>query len=217
MIQHKKGIYEKFIKRPLDFILSLVSLIVLSPLLITISILVRINLGSPVIFKQERPGRNEKFFTMYKYRTMTDDKDEHGNLLPDSVRLTKFGKFLRSTSIDELPELWNIIKGDMSFIGPRPLLVRYLPYYFDHERLRSDVRPGITGLAQVNGRNALTWDERFATDVEYVNKLTFLNDIKIIVKTVLVVFMKRDILVGNEHVLLDLDVERSGVVLNGEK
>ncbi|WP_019230347.1 sugar transferase [Sedimentibacter sp. B4] len=212
-----KGIYIRFFKRPMDFILSLMAIIVLSPVLIIVAILVRFKLGSPVLFKQKRPGLNEKIFTMYKFRTMTDEKDENGELLPDSVRLTKFGRTLRSTSLDELPELFNILKGDMSIVGPRPLLIRYLPYYFDHERLRSSVRPGITGLAQVNGRNTLTWDERFATDVEYIKKLTFLNDVNIIVRTVLVVFQKKDILVGDEHVLLDLNVERSGVVPNGEK
>lgn len=213
----QKGFYQSFVKRPMDFILSLMAIIVLSPVLIIVGVLVRFKLGSPVLFKQKRPGLNEKIFTMYKFRTMTDEKDENGELLTDSVRLTKFGKMLRSTSLDELPELFNILKGDMSIVGPRPLLIRYLPYYFDCERQRSNVRPGITGLAQVNGRNALTWNERFAIDVEYVKQLSFLNDLKIIVRTVLVVFQKKDILVGDEHVLLDLDVERSEVVPNGEK
>jgi lipopolysaccharide/colanic/teichoic acid biosynthesis glycosyltransferase len=216
-VKSNKGIYRRFLKRPMDFILSLMAIIVLSPVLIIVGVLVRFKLGSPVLFKQKRPGLNEKIFTMYKFRTMTDEKDENGEPLPDSVRLTKFGRMLRSTSLDELPELFNILKGDMSIVGPRPLLIRYLPYYFDHERQRSNVRPGITGLAQVNGRNALTWNERFAIDVEYVKQLTFLNDFKIIVRTVLVVFQKKDILVGDEHVLLDLDVERSGVVSSGEK
>lgn len=214
---NNKGVYRRFFKRPMDFILSLMAIIVLSPVLMIVAILVRFKLGSPVLFKQKRPGLNENIFTMYKFRTMTDEKDENGELLPDSVRLTKFGRILRSTSLDELPELFNILKGDMSIVGPRPLLIRYLPYYFNHERLRSDVRPGITGLAQVNGRNVLTWNERFAIDVEYVKKLSFLNDLKIILRTVLVVFQKKDILVGDEHVLLDLDVERSGVVPNGKK
>ncbi|MBS7528109.1 sugar transferase [Fusibacter paucivorans] len=208
--------YRRFLKRPMDFILSLMAIIVLSPVLIIVGVLVRFKLGSPVLFKQKRPGLNEKIFTMYKFRTMTDEKDENGELLPDSVRLTKFGRMLRSTSLDELPELLNILKGDMSIVGPRPLLIRYLPYYHEHERLRSDVRPGITGLAQVNGRNSLTWDDRFATDNEYVKNVTLLSDIKIIVKTVLVVFQKKDILVGDEHVLLDLDVERSGDMPNGK-
>ena len=216
-VSNNNGIYRRFLKRPMDFILSLMAIIVLSPVLIIVGVLVRFKLGSPVLFKQKRPGLNEKIFTMYKFRTMTDEKDENGELLPDSIRLTKFGRMLRSTSLDELPELFNILKGDMSIVGPRPLLIRYLPYYFDYERQRSNVRPGITGLAQVNGRNALTWNERFAIDVEYVKQLSFLNDLKIIVRTVLVVFQKKDILVGDEHVLLDLDVERSEVVPNEEK
>lgn len=210
------GIYKRFIKRPMDFILSLIAIIVLSPILLVVGLLARVKLGSPVLFKQKRPGLNEKIFTMYKFRTMTDERDGNGQLLPDSVRLTKFGKFLRSTSLDELPELFNILKGDMSIVGPRPLLRRYLPYYRENERLRSNVRPGITGLAQVNGRNALTWDKRFATDVEYVKNMTLLNDIIIIVKTVVVVFQKKDILVGNEHILLDLDVERGEGVSDGK-
>lgn len=159
--------YAKYIKRILDLILSLMALIVLMPLMIIIGILVRINLGSPIIFKQKRPGKNEKIFTLYKFRTMTDKRDIDGNLLPDEYRLTKFGKFLRSTSLDELPELINIIKGDMAIVGPRPLLVEYLPYYTEEEKHRHDVRPGLTGLAQVNGRNALQWEERFSFDLQY--------------------------------------------------
>ncbi len=204
------SLYEKYFKRLFDIFVSAVGIIVLSPILIIVSILVRVKLGSPIIFKQDRPGLNEEIFTLYKFRTMTDKKDEHGNLLPDTKRLTNFGKKLRSTSLDELPELFNILKGDMSIVGPRPLLIRYLPYYYKHERVRSAVRPGITGLAQVSGRNALSWDKRFATDVKYVNELTFINDIKIIIKTFLVVFQKKDILVGDEHVLLSLDLEREG-------
>lgn len=204
----KGGIYRRFIKRPMDFILSLFAIIVLSPILLVVAILVRTKLGSPVLFKQKRPGLNEKIFMMYKFRTMTDERDENGNLLPDSVRLTKFGRLLRSTSLDELPELFNILKGDMSIIGPRPLLVRYLPYYREEERLRSKVRPGITGLAQVSGRNALTWDERFKTDVDYVNNLSLILDVKILINTILVVFQRKDILVGSEHIMKDLDVER---------
>lgn len=159
--------YAKYIKRTLDLILSLMALIVLMPLMIIIGILVRINLGSPIIFKQKRPGKNEKIFTLYKFRTMTDKRDIDGNLLPDEYRLTKFGKFLRSTSLDELPELINIIKGDMAIVGPRPLLVEYLPYYTEEEKHRHDVRPGLTGLAQVNGRNAISWEERFSFDLQY--------------------------------------------------
>jgi undecaprenyl phosphate N,N'-diacetylbacillosamine 1-phosphate transferase len=208
MKNSKDGLYRRFIKRLIDFILSLIAISVLSPVLLIVATLVRFKLGSPILFKQGRPGLNEEIFMMYKFRTMTDEKDENGNLLPDSERLTKFGKFLRSTSLDELPELFNILKGDMSIIGPRPLLVRYLPYYREEERLRSKVRPGITGLAQVSGRNALTWDERFKTDVDYVNHLSFILDVKIFINTILVVFQRKDILVGSEHIMKDLDVER---------
>jgi len=171
--------YRKYFKRPLDFILSLIAIIVLSPVFIIIAILVRIKLGSPVIFKQDRPGLNEKIFTMYKFRTMTDERDENGELLPDSKRLTKFGRMLRSTSLDELPELFNILKGDMSFVGPRPLLVEYLPLYNEQQRRRHEVRPGLTGYAQVNGRNAISWEEKFKYDLEYVEKISFLLDLKI--------------------------------------
>ena len=180
--------YKNCIKRCLDFLLSLCGIIVLSPVLLVLCILVRVKLGSPVLFRQERPGRDEKIFTLCKFRTMTDEKDENGKLLPDAVRLTKFGKFLRGTSLDELPELFNILKGDMSIIGPRPLLVSYLPYYSERERLRHSVRPGLTGLAQVSGRNFIDWDRRLAKDVEYVENLTFGMDVKVLwmtVKTVL--------------------------------
>lgn len=182
-----------FIKRFLDFILSLLALIVLSPLLLIIAVLVRIKLGSPIIFKQERPGLNEKIFILYKFRTMTDKKDCYGNLLPDEVRLTKFGKLLRSTSLDELPELVNIIKGDMSIVGPRPLLVRYLPLYNDKQKHRHDVRPGFTGYAQVNGRNAISWEEKFDLDIYYVNHVSFFMDVKIIIKTVKAVIFREGI------------------------
>src|SRR5690554_5967289 len=168
--------YQKYFKRPLDFIMALLGLIILSPLLLVIAILVRIKLGSPVIFKQPRPGLNEKIFTLYKFRTMTDERDENGELLPDEQRLTPFGKWLRSSSLDELPELWNILKGDMSFVGPRPLAVEYLPYYTEIERIRHTVRPGLTGLAQINGRNAVSWEERFRYDVNYVETITFQGD-----------------------------------------
>ncbi len=176
--------YKKCIKRCLDFILSLCGIIVLSPVLVVLCILVRVKLGSPIFFNQERPGKDEKIFTLHKFRTMTDARDEKGELLPDAVRLTKFGKFLRAASLDELPELFNIIKGDMSIIGPRPLLVSYLPYYTERERLRHSVRPGLTGLAQVSGRNFLDWDRRFQKDVEYVEHLTFGMDLKVLWMTV---------------------------------
>ncbi len=200
--------YAKYIKRVLDLILSLMALIILMPLMIIIAILVRIKLGSPVIFKQERPGKNEKIFTLYKFRTMTNKKDENGNLLPDEKRLTKFGKILRSTSLDELPELFNILKGDMAIVGPRPLLVKYLPYYTDEERHRHDVRPGLTGLAQIHGRNTTSWKDRFKYDIDYVRNITFLGDIKILLKTIVKVVKKEDILVGNEHIMKTLDKER---------
>jgi len=185
--------YKRFFKRPMDFILSLLALVVLSPLLIISAILVRIKLGSPVIFKQQRPGLNEKIFTIYKFRTMTDKKDSDGNLLPDGERLTDFGRFLRKTSIDELPELFNILNGDMSIVGPRPLAVSYLPYYSQEERKRHSVRPGLTGLAQVNGRNAITWEEKFFYDIQYVNNVTFYLDFSIITKTIFVVCKRTNI------------------------
>ena len=192
--------YRNYIKRLLDIVISLVALIVLSPVLLIVAILVRCKLGSPVIFYQERPGYNEKIFKLCKFRTMTDERDEEGNLLPDSVRLTKFGRILRTTSLDELPELWNILKGDMSMIGPRPLLISYLPYYTEEERLRHTVRPGLTGLAQVRGRNLLDWDKRFATDVEYVRNLTFAMDVKIFFLTIKKVFVREDIEVDTNKV-----------------
>ena len=186
-------IYESFFKRILDVFLSGIALLVLSPILLIVAILVRFKLGSPIFFKQERPGKNEKIFNMYKFRTMTDETDNHGNLLSDEKRLTNFGKTLRSTSLDELPELWNIFKGDMSIVGPRPLLVQYLPLYNDFQQQRHDVRPGLTGLAQVNGRNAVNWIEKFKLDVQYVHNVTFRNDINIIIKTIKTVFKREDI------------------------
>ena len=183
----------KYIKRILDIISSLLAIIILSPLLAVTAVLVKTKLGSPVLFKQERPGKDEKIFTLMKFRTMTDERDENGELLPDEVRLTKFGKFLRSTSIDELPELFNILKGDMSVIGPRPLLVQYLPYYTEEERHRHDVRPGLTGWAQVNGRNSLDWDHRFECDVEYVKNMSLLFDVKSMFSTILKVIEKSDV------------------------
>ena len=185
MSNHKPyGPYERFLKRPLDCVLSSLALVVLSPVIGVTALLVRTKLGSPVLFKQERPGKDEKIFSIYKFRSMTDERDENGELLPDDVRLTKFGKKLRATSLDELPELFNIVKGDMAIIGPRPLLVRYLPYYTGEERHRHDVRPGLTGMSQVHGRNYSSWQERFSYDLSYVNKITFIGDVKIIVDTV---------------------------------
>lgn len=185
--------YKNFFKRFFDVVLSLLALIVLSPVLLVVAILVRIKLGSPVLFKQKRPGKNEKIFTLYKFRTMTDKKDENGNLLPDEQRLTKFGKMLRSTSLDELPELINILKGDMSIVGPRPLLVEYLPLYNDIQKHRHDVRPGLTGLAQISGRNAITWEDKFIKDIEYISDITFINDCKIVLGTVAKVFKREGI------------------------
>ena len=194
------GLYNKYIKRILDILISLTFIVLFSWLYLILVILVRIKLGSPVLFCQERPGYNEKIFTLYKFRTMTDKRDEKGNLLPDSERLTKFGSMLRSTSLDELPEMFNILKGDMSLIGPRPLLVEYLPYYTEEERLRHSVRPGLTGLAQVSGRNYLAWDKRLAKDVEYVNHISFIMDVRIIIKTIMVVFKKEDVSVDTNVV-----------------
>lgn len=192
--------YRRCIKRILDIIISGIALLLLSPVFLILAILVRTKLGSPVIFHQERPGYQEKIFTLCKFRTMTDERDENGELLPDARRLTPFGSFLRKTSLDELPELWNIFKGDMSLIGPRPLLVGYLPYYTERERLRHTVRPGLTGLAQVSGRNFLSWDERLAKDVEYVEHLSFLMDVKVFFQTISVVFRSDDVSVDSEAV-----------------
>ncbi len=200
--------YRKFGKRFLDILISGMALILLSPVFLTVAILVRVKLGSPIIFHQKRPGKDEKIFTLCKFRTMTDAKDEKGNLLPDEVRLTSFGKLLRATSLDELPELWNILKGDMSLVGPRPLLVEYLPYYRREEKLRHSVRPGLTGYAQVNGRNFLGWDHRLEKDVFYVKNLSFLLDLKILIKTVMVVVKKEDVSVDSNAVECYLWEER---------
>ena len=189
--KRRRGIYERFIKRALDMILSGIAIIILSPILLIVAVLVKTKLGSPVIFKQERPGLNEKIFKMYKFRSMTDAKDENGELLPDEERLTSFGKKLRSTSLDELPELFNIFKGDMSIVGPRPLMVSYLPLYNEFQKHRHDVRPGLTGLAQISGRNLLSWKERFEKDISYVENISFTLDMKIIFNTVKSV-IKRD-------------------------
>lgn len=177
----------------MDFSLSFIALILLSPIFLMVALLVRLKLGSPIIFSQARPGKNEEIFRMYKFRTMTDERDAQGELLPDSVRLTKFGRILRSTSLDELPELWNIVKGDMSIVGPRPLLVQYLELYNPTQKRRHEVRPGLTGLAQISGRNAISWEEKFALDVEYIDEITFLNDCKIILITIKKVFVKEGI------------------------
>jgi lipopolysaccharide/colanic/teichoic acid biosynthesis glycosyltransferase len=193
MKNSKGGIYRKFVKRPMDFILSLIAIIALSPVFLIVALLVKTKLGSPVLFKQKRPGLNEEIFMMYKFRTMTDARDMNGNLLPDSVRLTKFGRLLRSTSLDELPELFNILKGDMSIIGPRPLLVQYLPLYNEHQKRRHEVRPGLSGLAQVSGRNAISWEDKFNLDVEYVDNVSFIEDWKIIFLTLKKVFIREGI------------------------
>ena len=192
-MRRKRGFYEACMKRSLDFICALCGIVVLSPILLITALLVKMKLGSPVIFKQERPGLNEKIFTLYKFRTMTDEKYENGNLMPDEVRLTKFGKWLRSTSLDELPELFNILKGDMSIVGPRPLLPEYLPRYNRYQARRHEVRPGFTGLAQVRGRNAISWEEKFDWDVKYVDHISFLLDMKIIFRTVKIVFCREGI------------------------
>lgn len=186
------GPYEKYFKRPLDIFCGLAAVLVFWWLYIILAILVRVKLGSPVIFQQPRPGKDEKIFNLYKFRSMTDERDENGNLLPDEVRLTKFGKLLRATSLDELPEAFNIIKGDMSVIGPRPLLVSYLPYYTEEEHHRHDVRPGLSGWAQVNGRTVCGWDKKLAYDLEYVNNISFLFDLKVIWKSVQVFFSHAD-------------------------
>lgn len=187
--------YKKYIKRILDIILSLIAIIITLPIFLIVGILILIFIGQPAIFRQKRPGKNEKIFTMYKFRTMTNKKDEDGNLLPDELRLTKLGKFLRKTSLDEIPEFINILKGDMSFVGPRPLLVEYLPYYTGEEHHRHDVRPGLTGLAQVSGRNLLNWNDKFQKDLEYINNITFINDVKIVAKTIKEVIERKNIVV----------------------
>lgn len=188
--QPKDRIYAKYVKRIIDFILATLALVVLSPVFLVLVILVRTKLGKPVLFRQQRPGKGEKIFKLYKFRTMTDERDENGELLPDEVRLTKFGRWLRSTSLDELPELWNIVKGDMSIVGPRPLLVQYLPLYNEEQKHRHDVRPGFTGYAQVNGRNSISWEEKFKHDVYYVNNISFWLDVRIVGKTILTVLKK---------------------------
>jgi len=189
----KGGLYKRIFKRPMDFVLSLIAIIILSPVFLIVAVLVRTKLGSPVLFKQERPGLNEETFSMYKFRSMTDKRDENGDLLPNELRHTKFGKLLRSTSLDELPGLFNILKGEMSIIGPRPLLIDYLPLYSEEQKHRHDVRPGLSGLAQVSGRNAITWEQKFKHDVEYVNNISFMLDCKIILSTLLKVFKREGV------------------------
>ena len=202
-MKHKPyGPYEKFIKRPQDFLCALLATIVLSPVMLITAILVAVKLGRPVLFKQERPGRDAKIFKIYKFRTMTDERDEEGNLLPDDVRLTSFGKKLRSTSLDELPELFNMLKGDMSVVGPRPLMPKYLPRYNERQARRHEVRPGFTGLAQVHGRNSISWEEKFDWDVKYVDHITFLGDWKIIFETVKTV-LKREGITSDTSVTME--------------
>ena len=220
MKQGKQGIYARYIKRILDVLLSGCALVVLSPVLLIVAVLVRTKLGSPVIFCQERPGKDEKVFKMYKFRSMTDARDENGELLPDEVRLTKFGRALRSTSLDELPELWNIFKGDMSIVGPRPLLVEYLPLYNEEQHHRHDVTPGLTGLAQVHGRFNLLWQEKFAYDIEYVNHISFRNDLSIVLQTVRDIFRKEDTEnpeLGTWYPFLGNDVEDQQITLKRTK
>lgn len=197
------GFYSRNLKRPMDFTLSLIAIFFLSPVILTVAIMVRIKHGSPIFFRQNRPGLNEKIFKMYKFRTMTDEKDENGEFLPNHLRITKFGRFLRSTSLDELPELFNILKGDMSIIGPRPLLVEYLPLYNEKQKKRHNVRPGLSGLAQINGRNTITWEQKFEYDVEYVNKISFIKDIEIILKTIFKAFLKREGINMSEKVSME--------------
>ncbi len=192
-MEHKKGFYEKYIKRPQDFLCALLACIVLSPVMLVIAILVKVKIGSPILFAQERPGLHGEIFKLYKFRTMTDERDENAELLPDEKRLTSFGKMLRSTSLDELPELYSILMGRMAVCGPRPLLVKYLPLYNEHQARRHEVRPGFTGLAQVNGRNSISWEEKFNLDVEYVDHITFLGDWKIVFKTVWTVLKREGI------------------------
>lgn len=208
--------YRKFFKRFLDFILSLMAVIVLSPVLLILIIVGAIAMRGNPFFTQERPGKDEKIFKLIKFRSMDNRKDKEGNLLPDDVRLNKYGRLLRSTSLDELPELINILKGDMSIVGPRPLLVEYLPYYTKEEKHRHDIRPGLTGLAQVNGRNTITWEEKFGYDIKYVNNITLSNDISIIFKTLEKVLKRSDILVGKEFKVGKLVVERAKWELTSE-
>jgi len=214
MHKKKKKIYERFIKRLFDFFISLVAIIFLSPLFLIIMILIKYKIGSPIIFKQKRAGRNEKEFILYKFRTMTDKRDQNDNLLSDVDRLTKFGQRLRTLSLDELPELFNILKGDMSFVGPRPFPTNYLPYYKEHERKRHIVRSGLTGLAQIKGRNSLSWEERFKFDIDYVNNITFFGDIRIILQTALKVIKRDDIGIRGISTPPDFHIYRKNILNN---
>lgn len=200
--------YRKYVKRFLDIILAIIAIVMTLPIFLLTGILVLIFLGKPAIFRQKRPGKDEKIFTMYKFRTMTKGKNRNGEMLPDELRLTKFGKFLRKTSLDEIPEFINILKGDMSFVGPRPLLIEYLPYYTKEEHHRHDVRPGLTGLAQVSGRNLLNWNNRFKKDIEYVYNLSFLFDLKIVFKTIYKVIKREGINDQNSATMTSLASER---------
>ncbi len=202
-MKYKRSFYDKYIKRCIDLILSMIAIVLLSPVLIIVSILVAVKLGRPVIFKQKRPGLNEKIFTMYKFRSMTDERNEKGELLPDFVRLTSFGKKLRATSLDELPELFNILKGDMAIVGPRPLLVEYLPLYNEKQRKRHLVRPGITGYAQVNGRNSISWEEKFNLDISYMQNESFFLDVRIVIMTFFIVFSQDGINSDNDITMED--------------
>ena len=214
MMEPKLGFYERYMKRILDVVIAFIVITVFSPLLLLTALLVRIKLGSPIIFCQERPGKidtrtgKEKIFRMYKFRSMTNERTKDGNLLPDNKRLTAFGKTLRASSIDELLELINVVKGDMSLVGPRPLLIKYLPYYTEKERIRHTVRPGLSGLAQISGRNAITWGDRLAVDVKYVENITFIGDVKIIFKTITKVIKKENVIDAGNFKMLDLDQER---------
>lgn len=204
----QQTLYEQYVKRSLDIICAILAIVIFGWLYLIIAILVRIKLGSPVLFTQLRSGKNEKMFKMYKFRTMTEVRNESGELLPDEARLTSFGKWLRTTSLDELPEVFNIIKGDMSIIGPRPLVSQYLPYYTEEERHRHDVRPGLSGWAQVNGRNSVSWEDRFKFDVEYVQRITFLGDLKIVFLSIITALTRQDIGVRGVDAPMDFDVYR---------
>ena len=213
-MEHQAGLYEAYVKRLLDLVLSAVALLLLSPVILVVAILVRCNLGAPVIFCQERPGKDEEIFKLYKFRSMTDACDAYGQLLPDELRLTRFGRFLRSTSLDELPELWNIFKGDMSIVGPRPLLVKYLPLYNEEQRHRHDVTPGLTGWAQVHGRNLCSWEEKFDYDIWYVDHVSFMLDLQIIFLTVKAVLKREGISSETSETMEDFTGTSQDVLLH---